>query len=95
MDYSLPGSSVHGIFQARILESVAISFSKEIFPTQGSSPGLLRCRQTLYLLSHWVKSILIISRVEQCCPQGVRVLVAGVSKRLKDKLISGNRPDVP
>ena len=29
MDYSLPGSSVHGIFQERILEWVAISFSKE------------------------------------------------------------------
>ena len=28
MDYSLPGSSVHGIFQARVLEQVAISFSK-------------------------------------------------------------------
>ena len=28
MDYSLPGFSVHGIFQARILEWVAISFSK-------------------------------------------------------------------
>ena len=26
MDYSLPGSSVHGIFQARKLQSVAISF---------------------------------------------------------------------
>ena len=26
LDYSLPGSSVHGIFQARILEWVAISF---------------------------------------------------------------------
>ena len=29
MDYSPPGSSVHGIFQARILEWLAISFSKE------------------------------------------------------------------
>ena len=28
MDYSPPGSSVHGIFQARILESVAIPFSR-------------------------------------------------------------------
>ena len=28
MDRSLPGSSVHGILQARILESVAISFSR-------------------------------------------------------------------
>ena len=27
MDYSLPGSSVHGIFQARVLEWVAIAFS--------------------------------------------------------------------
>ena len=28
MDYSLPGSSVHGIFQARVLEWVAIAFSR-------------------------------------------------------------------
>ena len=28
MDCSLPDSSIHGIFQARILEWVAISFSK-------------------------------------------------------------------
>ena len=28
MDYSPPGSSVHGIFQARILERAAISFSR-------------------------------------------------------------------
>ena len=35
MDCSLPGSSVHGISQARILEWAAISFSRGIFPTQG------------------------------------------------------------
>ena len=29
LDYSPPGSSVHGIFQARILEWVAISYSRE------------------------------------------------------------------
>ena len=29
MDCSLPGSSVHGIFQARVLEWVAIAFSDE------------------------------------------------------------------
>ena len=28
MDYILPGSSVHAIFQARVLERVAISFSR-------------------------------------------------------------------
>ena len=46
MDYSLPDSSVHGIFQARVLEWVAISFSRDL-PDQGSNPGLLHCRQTL------------------------------------------------
>ena len=29
MDFSIPGSSVHGIFQERILECVAISYSRE------------------------------------------------------------------
>ena len=29
MDCSPPGSSVHGIFQAKVLEWVAIAFSKE------------------------------------------------------------------
>ena len=48
MDCSLPGSSVHGIFQARVLEWVAISF----FPAQGLNPGLPYCRQMLYHLSH-------------------------------------------
>ena len=28
MDYSLPGSSVHGIFQSRVLEWGAIAFSE-------------------------------------------------------------------
>ena len=31
MDCSLPGSSVHGIFQAIVLEWIAIAFSKEMF----------------------------------------------------------------
>ena len=30
-DCSLPGSSVHGIFQARVLEWVAIAFCKESY----------------------------------------------------------------
>ena len=31
MDYTAPGSSVHGSLQARVLECVAISFSKNTF----------------------------------------------------------------
>ena len=41
----------HGILQARILEWVAIPFSRG-FPTQGLNPGLPHCRQMLYHLSH-------------------------------------------
>ena len=52
MDCSLPHSSIHGIFQARVLEWIAISSSRGIFPTQGPNPGLLHCRQMLYHLSH-------------------------------------------
>ena len=41
MDYSLPGSSVHGIFQARIMEWVAMPSSRGIFPAQRSNLCLL------------------------------------------------------
>ena len=41
MDGSLPGSSVHGILQTRILEWVAMPSSRGFFPTQGLSPSLL------------------------------------------------------
>jgi len=42
MDYSLPGSSAYGISQAKILEWVAISFSRDL-PNPGiklTSPAL-------------------------------------------------------
>ena len=52
MGCSLPGSSVHGILQARILEWVAIPFYRGIFLAQGSNLGFLHCRQILYHLSH-------------------------------------------
>ena len=41
MDCSLPGSSVRGILQARILEWGCRFLLQGIFPTQGSNPGLL------------------------------------------------------
>ena len=51
MNCSLPGSSIHGIFQARILQTVAVSFSR------GSSQARDRTRASrtvgrLYHLSH-------------------------------------------
>ena len=47
MNCSPPGSSLHGILQARVLEWVAIFLLQGIFLTQGSNPGLPRSRQTL------------------------------------------------
>ena len=50
-DCSLPGSSVHGLLQARILKWVTIPFSW-IFPNQESNLGSLHCTWILYHLSH-------------------------------------------
>ena len=61
MDYSLPGSSVHGTSQARVLEWVAIAFSKlsslaEAKPLLSSSydlkATLSKYKVLLFLLNH-------------------------------------------
>ena len=61
MDCSLPGSSVHGIFQKRVLEWVAIAFSKKkkkksdtcrLFPPFGDTwPSFLLASQHAFLSS--------------------------------------------
>ena len=50
---SPPGSSVHGIFQARILERIAISFFRGSSLTQRSNPHLLH-------LLHWQANSLLL-----------------------------------
>ena len=49
---SSPGSSVHGILQARILKWVAIPFSRGLSQPKdrGLNPSLLHCRRILYCL---------------------------------------------
>ena len=46
MDWSLPGSSVHGILQGKHTGVGCHAFPQVIFPTQGSNPRLL-------CLLHW------------------------------------------
>ena len=60
MDCSPPGYSVHGIFQARTLEWVAVSSSR-ISPTQGLNSHLLCLRHSRWIL--WPLSILAISKI--------------------------------
>ena len=57
-DYSPPGSSVHGIFQAGILEWIAIChfLLQGIFLTQESNLRLL----------HWQVASLLLSHLESC-----------------------------
>ena len=52
VDCRLPGSSVHGILQVKILKWVAMPSSRGPCLTLGSKPGLLYFRQILYYLSH-------------------------------------------
>ena len=56
MDCSPPGSSVHGISQVRILEWVAISFSRGSSLTQGSNPSLLHWQADSLLLNHCISA---------------------------------------
>ena len=51
-DYSPPGSSVHGILQAKMLEWVAISFSGGSSGPRNLTSGLPHCGQIVYHLSH-------------------------------------------
>ena len=53
MDCSLPGSSAHGIFQSRVLEWVAISFSKRgivMYFFFLSKPFILKCKFDVLLI---------------------------------------------
>ena len=55
MDCSLPGSSVHGIFQARVLEWGAIAFSAE------ASENLVNLGETTDLITHSTANMTSIS----------------------------------
>ena len=60
MDYSLPGSSVHEIFQARILEWVAIPFSR------GSSPPRIETWSATLQVERLFPSFLWLSSTPVC-----------------------------
>ena len=62
VDCSLPGSSVHGILQARILEWVAIHCLQGIFLTQGSNPSFLHLPALVVILN-------ILQLVFLCSPR--------------------------
>ena len=52
VDWGPPGSSVHGISQARVLDWVCHFLLQGIFPTQGSNLCLLRLLLGTWILYH-------------------------------------------
>ena len=52
MDCNPPGSSVHGDSPGNSSGVGCHALLQDIFPNQGSNPGLPHCRQILYWLSH-------------------------------------------
>ena len=60
MDCSLPGSSVHGIFQARVLEWGAIAFSSQASLSITNSWSLLKLT--------CIKSVMPYNHLILCCP---------------------------
>ena len=98
MDCRPPGSSVHGIVQARILEWVAMPFSRGSSGPRDQTPGsCISCtdRQTLYHCTTWETQLWVISirlnlTVEPSTRvQRVRELVAGVRKHHRVSICTG------
>ena len=52
MDCNPPGSSVHGDSPGKNTGVGCLALLQGNFPTQGSNPGLLHCRQIIYYLSY-------------------------------------------
>ena len=75
MDCSLPVSSISGDSPGRNVGVGCHALLQEIFPTWGSNPGLLNCRQILYRLSHgfffflikiwFIQYVVLVSGIQQ------------------------------
>ena len=67
MDCSLPGSSAHGIFQARVLEWGAITFSDMLVRSQHCFGQVVKqvtfSSELEYNGFHWVKCLLLCQRL--------------------------------
>ena len=79
-----PGSSVHGILQARILKWVAIP--QGIFSILGLNPGLPHCRQILYHLSHQGSPTFLYYHLSTIC-LCVFILISNLESLIKEKFL--------
>ena len=62
--FSLPGFSVHGILQAKILQSRLLFLSSGDLPDSGSNLGLPHCRQILHCLNNQESLYLLLQNIK-------------------------------
>ena len=87
MDCSPPGSSVHGTFQARILEWVTISYSRISSWPRGWTRVFHIGRQILYYGATWeflIMGQIYIMRLLMCCTEDTTMLMC-VAKSLSQE----------
>ena len=88
MDCSLPGSSVHGIFQTIVLEWIAISFSRGSSRLRdGTQVSLIVDRHFTIWATREVSSGLYINFISDICLRGYNyTVVIAVSPRRENKI---------
>ena len=91
IDCSLPGSSVHGIFQARILEWVAISYSRESSQPRDRTHRSCIGRRTFFLTT-WATWETPLN--EWSCLTGVKLVHLCRHPRLLTSLFQTGGPKV-
>ena len=87
MDCSLPGSSVHGIVQARILEWIAVLFSRgSLQPTDGTQVSCIVGDQilTIWDLATRVSRALILQSFSMLTNDFVSLLAWKVLTKIKN-----------
>ena len=85
MDYSLPGSSVHGDSPGNNTGVGFHSFLQGLLPTQGSNPSLPHCRQVLYRLKPQgsPKQALLKRRCLCACSEVCKMKVGQEAEQIK------------
>ena len=85
MDCSLPGSSVHGIFQARVLEWSAIAFSHSV-SCRWIKPWILSLGNRFYLYYQWEEWInkITVGEDKKCTSQKMVKLRRQQGKRMRE-----------
>ena len=92
IDCSPPGSSVHGIFQARILEWVAISYSRGSSQPRDWTHGSCSSRRIFFFLTTWATGETALN--EWSCLTGVKLVHLCRYPRLLTSLFQTGGPKV-